>query len=485
MRQAVGGRESGGSALARLYYERLSEESVGYLDRETSRQRSHTAMTLIFDGGPLTTGSGGVDFDRIREVIASRLGDLPRLRCKLRRIPFDGHPIWVDDAEFNLDYHLRQSSLPRPGNHEQLCRAGARIAASRLDRSRPLWDCWILEGLEGGRFALIFKIHKALASEEGTDLLNAILSAGREPVEGGPSGFRPRPSPAPAELFVRELIRGLGPSRKIVSRGLRWLRHPATATREVQDRAKTVLRILGYALRTSSLSPFDGRIGPHRCYEMQSIALADVQTIRRSLGGSVHDCVLGILSGALRRYLEGRFFSPVAIDLRAVTPVLEKSRPEARLWVVELPIWEPDPPTRHRLVREQTRRSRLEEDVASGDELAAGAEWNASQLFMIGARALTRIESGQLAILQSPGPQNPLYLDGAELLECYGHLPLQDVSGLGICVMSYAGNLFFSFNADPEIVKDLSLLGQALLDEVAALRDLAEGQGPVLRAVSS
>jgi len=470
--------------VSRLFYQRLSEEGAAHLASETSRQRSHTAMTLIFEAGPLATPEGGVDFRRIREVIESRLGDLPKLRCKLRRIPLDGHQVWVDDAEFNLDYHLRQSSLPRPGNHEQLCRTAARIAASRLDRSRPLWDCWILEGLEGGRFALIFKIHKALATEEGTDLLKAILSLSAEPVEGGPAPFRPRPAPAPAELFLREVVRGLSPSRRIVSRGFRLLRHPSTATREIQDRAKGVLRVMGYALRPAGESPFDGRLGPHRSYEVQSVELSDVQVIRRSLGGSIHDCVLGILAGALRRYLERRFFSAVAMDLRAVTPVLDKEQRAARPWVVELPIWESDPPTRHRLVREQTRKVRLEDEVASGESLSAGLEWNASRLFMLGARALERLGSGQLAVLQSPGPQSPLHLDGARMLECYGHLPLQDSSGLVITALSYSGRLFFAFNADPEIVSDLDALGQALADEVSALREFAEGQGPALRAVS-
>jgi WS/DGAT/MGAT family acyltransferase len=470
--------------LSRLYYQRLSDESAAYLEKETSRQRSHTAITLIFDGGPLLTEEGGVDFARIHEVIESRLGDLPKLRCKLRRIPFDQQQIWVDDAEFKLDYHLRQSSLPRPGNHEQLCRTASRLAASRLDRSRPLWDCWILEGLEGGRFALIFKMHKALASEGGTDLLRAILSVSPEPVDRRASVYRPRPAPAPAELFVKEVLRGWSPSRRVITRGLRWLRHPGHATRELQDRARRVLRVLGYALRPAGESPFDGHLSPHRSYEVQAIELSDVQLIRRSLGGSIHDCVLGIVSGALRRFLQRRFFSAVAIDLRAVTPVLDKDQKEAKPWVVELPIWEPDAATRHRLIREQTRRIRIEEDVASGEELSGAKEWNASRLFSIGARTLKRLESGQLAVLQSPGPQQPLYLDGAELRECYGHLPLRDSSGLSISVLSYAGRLFFAFNADPEIVTDLGDLREALIDEVSALRELAEGQGPALRAVS-
>jgi WS/DGAT/MGAT family acyltransferase len=472
--------------LARLYYERLSEESAAYLEREGSRQRSHVAMTLIFDAGPLLTDEGGIDFDRIRRVIESRLGDLPKLRARLRRVPFDQHQVWVDDPEFNLDYHLRQSSLPRPGNHDQLCRTAARIAASRLDRSRPLWDLWVLEGLEGGRFALIFKIHKSLLSEEGTDLLRTILSISDEPFSGSPAPYRPRPAPSPVELFVKEVLQGWSPSRRIVSRGLRWLRHPAQASHELQDRGRNVLRVLGYGLRPKSESPFDGALGPHRSYEVESISLEDVQTIRRSLGGSIHDCVLGVLTGALRRFLEGRFYSPVAVDLRALTPVLAVDQKEARPWMVELPIWEEDEPTRHRLIREQTRRIRMEEEgVASGEDLTASADWDASRLFSLGARAIGRISTGQLVVLQCPGPQEPLYLDGAELQEWYGHLPLQDAAGLIITVVSYAGSLFVALNADPEIVPDLAALRQAIALEVQSLRALADGQGPALRAVSS
>ena len=159
--------------MARIYYERLSDECADYLENESSRRREHTAMILIFDSGPFATKEGGVDFEKIRGIVNARLPELPRLRAKLRRVPLDGHPVWVDDQEFNLDFHLRQSSLPRPGSHKQLCRTASRIAATRLDRSRPLWDCWVLEGLEGGRFAMILKMHKALAHLEGADLLQA------------------------------------------------------------------------------------------------------------------------------------------------------------------------------------------------------------------------------------------------------------------------------------------------------------------------
>lgn len=154
--------------MARVYYEALNDDGAAKLASESSRRRCHSGMILIFETGVLASREGGVDFARIRDVVASHLPDLPRLRSKLRRVPIEGHPVWVDDPEFDLDYHLRHSALPRPGNREQLCKTISRIGASRLDRSRPLWECWVLEGLEGGRFALVFKIHQALDRLEGS-----------------------------------------------------------------------------------------------------------------------------------------------------------------------------------------------------------------------------------------------------------------------------------------------------------------------------
>src|SRR3990172_9284906 len=152
--------------MARTSYQRLSHESAVLLERETSRNYHHAGATLVFEPGPLARADGGIDFEAIREAIASRLERAPLYRCKLRWIPFENHPVWVDDHEFNLDYHLRHTSLARPGTTEQLRKLAARIQAQRLDRSRPLWECWVVEGLEGGRFALVLKTHHPLAEAE-------------------------------------------------------------------------------------------------------------------------------------------------------------------------------------------------------------------------------------------------------------------------------------------------------------------------------
>jgi WS/DGAT/MGAT family acyltransferase len=470
--------------LSRLYYERLSEESARYLDAERSRKRAHVTIIAIFDAGPLATEEGGVRFDRIREIVSMRLAELPRLRSKLRRVPVDGHPVWVDDPEFHLDYHLQQSSLPRPGNQEQLCRTAARIAATRLDRSRPLWDCWILEGLSGGRFALVLKMHKALANLEGADLLRSILSTSPDPVAGTSGRFNPRPAPSPLELFTQEVIRGFSPSRRLLAQGVQLARQPGRAIREFQNQAKGMLHLVGYKLRPAGESPFDGVLGPHRSFATQEVELAAVQEIRRSFGGSIHDGVLTLLCGALRRFMIERHINPVSVDLRAVTPILDADELAAHSSIIELPIWEERPEERHGLLRDQTRRIRIEDDVATGASISSGSEWNASRLLAIGVRALKEVAIGHVAILQSPGPQERLYLDGAELRECYGVLPLQNSSGLGITVLSYAGKLFFAFNADSNLVPDITRLREALDAEVSEILTVVAEKGPALRAVS-
>lgn len=455
--------------MARVHYERLSPESVDLLKQETSGKRAHTAMILIFDPGQLKASSGGVDFDRIREVVGTRLVELPRLRSKLRRIPVDGDSVWVDDRDFNLSHHLRHSCLPKPGNREQLCRTAARISATPLDRSRPLWDCWIIEGLEEGRFAIVLKMHKALAHLEGADLVRSLLSPTEDRVSVSPSRFRTRPSPSPFELFSNEVLRGWSPSRRALRRGLGWMRSPARASRELQDGAKRVLNAVGYKLRPAGESPFDGNLGPHRTFSFQGIDLQPLQKARQAMGGTVHDFVLAIATGALRRLLLARHLSPVTVDLRALTPVLEVEGHTAQPWVVELPIWEEGSLDRLECIREQTRRMRTDIRAAAGDVMTAGAEWNASKLFAIGARSLTGIEAGQLAVLQAPGPQQDLFLDGARLEECYGVMPLQDSSALGMTVLSYRGRLFFAFNGESDLVPDVVDLASAVEAEVEGL----------------
>src|SRR3990172_890644 len=204
--------------MARTSYQRLSHESAVLLERETSRNYHHAGATLVFEPGPLARADGGIDFEAIREAIESRLERLPLDRSKLRWIPFENHPVWVDDREFNLDYHLRHTSLVRPGASEQLRKLAARVQAQRLDRSRPLWECWVVEGLEGGRFALVLKTHHALAEGNEPDLLEAVLSVDPEESYDPAEPFRPRPMPSAFEPVRAEVLPQAGLRKRAVGR---------------------------------------------------------------------------------------------------------------------------------------------------------------------------------------------------------------------------------------------------------------------------
>lgn len=471
--------------MARMSYERLSRESTAFLEEETSRQRAHTAMVLVFEGGPLVRRDSGVDFKRLKSVFETALGDLPRLRSKLRRIPGDGHQVWVDDAEFNLDYHLRQSSLPRPGTQRQLEKTAARIAAGRLDRSRPLWDCWVLEGLEKKRFALIVKMHKALAAYAQADLLKMLLSISTDRSEVAIRPFRPRPAPSPLELFGEEVIRSWSPSRKAVARGMEFMTHPGREIRRVRNQARSLLQALGYALRPASESPFDARLGPHRSFAFSEVPLESIQEVHHALGGSFHDAVLSLVAGALRRFFEGRLVNPVTIDLRAVTPVMSAAEDAAAPWIIELPVWEASAAERMRIIREQTKVHRKHSGAASGEALTSGEDWNASHLFAVGTNAVEHLALGQIVVLQAPGPQKSLYLDGARLESCFGILPLRDESGLCVTAISYDGSLCLAFNSDTEIVPDLPDLRDAIQAELDEMSQIPKKSGPTLRALSA
>ncbi|MFQ5416809.1 MAG: wax ester/triacylglycerol synthase domain-containing protein, partial [Myxococcota bacterium] len=345
--------------MPRYGYERLSDRSAGYLANETPRSFAHAASIQIFEAGPLASGDGGVDFAAIRDGIAARLHRVPRLRQELRWIPLENHPVWVDDREFNLGYHLRHTSLPRPGGFAQLQVMAARIMAQRLDRARPLWECWVLEGLEGGRFALILKTHHCMVEEAGSDLLEVLLSPDPGTADPEAPPYTPRPPPAVRELVVDEILLQARLPRRLLDRARRLLQDPERLRREVESKARAATELLGYALRPPIETPLNGAIGPHRRFRGVAFPLDGAKSIRRKLGGTVHDVILAAVAGAARAYLLERFVSPAAVDFRVSTPVALVSGPaDERVdeWIVDLPVWEKDVVARFDRIREATRQ---------------------------------------------------------------------------------------------------------------------------------
>jgi WS/DGAT/MGAT family acyltransferase len=455
--------------MARYAYERLDSVSATLLDQESSRGFGHAGAILIFEPGPLGRADGGVDFAAIRTAIEANLYRVPRFRSKLRRIPFENHPILVDDHEFNLDYHVRHTSLPRPGTMEQLRRVAARVQSQRLDRSRPLWELWVLEGLAEGRFAILTKIHNALYESTDADLLEVLLSADPSMRCGPVPPYRPRPVPSALELVRDEVVRQARLPRRAYARLAERLEGDPVET--LRNATRSAIRMLGYSVSRRPDTPFNGSIGPHRRFDHLTLRLADARRVRDVFGGTIHDVILATLSGAVTRYLRAHFVNPATLDFRVAVPVsLRDSEEEQAVgeWILDLPIWEGDPVRCLESVRERTAAQQRETPGIRARALAE-PRWTSSRRLSQGVRALSSQVPVSMRIVNVPGPQIPLYLEGAKLIASYGKVPLRAHGGLGVAIMSYDGMLCWGLNADFDLVPDLQRFSEAIRDAFDAL----------------
>jgi WS/DGAT/MGAT family acyltransferase len=384
--------------------------------------------------------------------------------------------VLVDDREFNLDYHLRHTGVAQPGGIAQVQRVVSRLQAQRLDRSRPLWECWVIEGLADGRFALVVKQHAVLAETSG-DLMQVLLSP--DPEEGFDPAppFVPRPMPSAAELVRDEVVRQLRVPQKALARLREFSRESDSFGRELARRAQAVANLLGYSIRELHDTPLSGEPGPHRRFETLAVPLADAQLVHRELGGSVHDVLLAAVSGAVGAYFRARHMNPAVLDFRAAVPVSLRAGDKNEgvgEWILDLPIWERDPKRRLEQIRRRTEELNRDSPALGARTLSSVAKWTSSRVLAQGVRAISERTPVNVRIANVPGPQQPVYLRGARLLEAYGAVPLARSGGLGIAMFSYDGKLCIGVNADFDRVPDLdaftALLAESLRELVGEAR---------------
>jgi WS/DGAT/MGAT family acyltransferase len=465
--------------MPRYSYERLSAQDASFLVAETPTVHMHITGAQIFDAGPLATADGGIDFPSIKRSVESVLHLIPRYRQRLKWIPFENHPVWVDDHHFNLDYHMRHTALPRPGSDEQLKRLCSRIMDQPLDRQRPLWEFWVAEGLAGNRFAIISKMHHCmLDGQAGADLAHILLSPSPQPEVNEPVPYIPRPSPSSLELFRDSLAhRARMPLRALA--GLRELPNlTAEAREEFWVRMRALADLLGWAVQPASETPLNGRIGPHRRFDYLVTPLADVKRIAKKVGSSVNDVVLSAVTGAVRDFLVRRRVRPEHLDFRVSAPVsVRRERERGELgnhvssWIVRLPIDDADPIRHVERIRDVTEELKRSRQALGVETMMAVAEWTPSVLLSLGARAA----SGPINMIVTnvPGPQAPLYLLGCRLLEVFPQVPLLQTTGIGVALFSYDGKLCWGINADYELVPDLRHFVRALEQALARLASAA------------
>jgi WS/DGAT/MGAT family acyltransferase len=442
-------------------YDRLSAQDNSFLLWETPNVPMHVSSTLVFETGAFRTSEGGIDVGRFKRATEAILHRVPRYRQKLHWIPGFQHAVWVDDPRFSLDFHVRHTALPKPGSAAQLKRLSARIMAQPLDRRRPLWENWLVEGLEGGeRFALISKLHHCMIDgASGMDLSQILMSPSPEPPDWEPPPpFVPKPAPSRAELLRAEVGRLLGTPLRVARDLRRFSEESEDVREELRARLRAVVKMAGMGLGADA-TPLNGRVGPHRRFDWWRVPLADVKAIRHALGCTVNDVVLTVVTGAVREYLVLRGVDPGSLTFRVSAPVSVRSAEErgklgnrVSSWVIPLPIAEPDPHEQLAAIHRETNRLKEERTALGVETIMKMADLTPSTLLTLGARAA----SGPIntIVTNVPGPQFPLFLQGARLLEIYPQVPLLEGLGLGIALASYDGQVHWGFNSDPDIAPD-------------------------------
>ncbi len=480
------------------HYERLSFLDNSFLALESRTTHMHVGAITLFEAGPLASDSGGIEIDRVRTYIGSRLHLIPRYRQRLAWVPVERHPVWVDDEHFALDYHVRHISLPRPGTDEQLKALTGRLMSQQLDRSKPLWELTVVEGLEDGRFALVSKIHHCMLDGiSGVDLMAVLLSLQESQEISEPQPFEPRPAPNGTELVVRESTRRITEALAAL-KDLRTLLDDVSGfAGGVADRVKAMGASLtsGWLLPTGK-TPINGDIGPNRRFEWLETPLADVKAVKNGLGGSVNDVVLATVAGGVRRYLiEHRGMTEAEIedvDFRAMAPVSIRTKDQrgtlgnqVAMWLVMMPIADPDPRARLAAVRRETSHLKQTDQALGAHTLVRVSAGAPATLVSLGARLAANARPFNITVTNVPGPQFPLYLLGAQMVATYPLVPLWRSHGVGVALFSYDGTVFWGFNADYDLVADIDDFAAAMaasFAELSAAAGEAQPEPPVPRS---
>jgi len=461
-------------------YDRLTFLDNSFLLMEGSNSPMHIAGTATFEAGSLKKPEGGIDIDTIREYVSSRLHLIPRYRQRLAYIPLEGQPVWVDDDHFNIHYHVRHTALPQPGDERQLKRLAARIMSQHLDRAKPLWEIWIVEGLEDRQqFAMISKIHHCMVDGmSSVDLLNVLL----QPVpvtEFTPAPrWMPHPAPSARELALDALLRYARLPLELGRTLPEVVRAAGDPRSDIRARLRALRDMLGTGIRMPSATPLNQPVGPHRRFDWLSMDLDAVKAVKNRLGGTLNDVVLATVAGAVRRFLQRRGVTVAGLDFRVMAPVSVRTEQEhgtlgnrVSAWMVPMPLAERDPLQRLDQIRETTVRLKESKQALGAEVLTQVGDWTPSTLLSLGARMALRALPFNLVVTNVPGPQVPLYLLGAKMLDNYGLVPLTDYLCLGVVLFSYAGKLCWGFTAEWDLLPDLH---DFVADIDASFRELCD-----------
>jgi diacylglycerol O-acyltransferase len=469
--------------MAQQHLDRLTPVDASFLHQEGPVSHMHIGGLTLMEGPPPT-------MDEFLEQIRRRLHLVPRYRHKLAYTALDsGRPVWIDDPSFNLDYHVRHTALPAPGRWEQLQDLTARIFSQQLDRSKPLWEMWLIEGLEENRFALITKTHHALIDGiAGVDLATVLfdLSPDPPPMTNSRRAWKPHPEPGAAQLVTAGLLGAVRAGLALAEGAFEAMAHPDRALTRAREAAEGVGEIVWAGLNPAPETPLNVPIGPHRRFVSVDSRLDDFKRVKNVFGGTVNDVVLAVVAGALRTFLISRGRRTEGVELRALVPVSvrtedEHNRGGNRIVVMRgpLPVYIADPLDRLHFVS-QAMAGLKESKQALGAEVISGAQNFAPPTILAQASRLnfsTRLFN--LIVTNVPGPQFPLYVLGREMLQAIPVAFLPENHALAIAIMSYNGQLNFGLLGDFDALPDIDVLAENIAAELAALLTLAREATPV------
>jgi diacylglycerol O-acyltransferase / wax synthase len=466
--------------MAVSHLDRLSATDASFLSQENEASHMHIGGVCIFEGPPPS-------YDEFVEHVEARLHLVPRYRQKLAWPPLQsGKPVWVDDPRLNLEYHVRHSSLPAPGDDDQLALLIGRIFSQRLDRSKPLWEMWLVQGLEGNRFVLISKTHHALVDGiSGVDLATVLFDANPVPVGLTPPvrPWEPKPEPSEAHLLAKAAENVAKTPIRLGRRALRTARHPKHTVARATELAQGVGEIGWNLMNPAPKVPLNADIGSHRTYRWVHSSLADFKVVKDAFGGTVNDVVLAVTAGALRRWLRARGIRTQGLELRALVPVSLRTEEDRgmmgnRLAVFRapLPVYAEDPVERLRLVREEMSKVKQSKQVMGAEALVALNDFAPPTVLAQASRLNFSTRLFNLIVTNVPGPQFPLYVLGRELESVVPVAFLPERHALAVANFSYNGKISFGLLGDFDAMEDIDIVRDGLIDSLRELVDAAKAQ---------
>lgn len=463
--------------MAQQHLDRLSSIDASFLHQEGPESHMHIGGVLLFEGPP-------PDFDALLDHIRGRLHLVPRYRQKLATPPLDsGRPLWIDDPNFNLEYHVRHAALPAPGTEAQLLQLTARIASQQLDRAKSLWECWLVEGMSEHRFALIFKTHHSLVDGvSGVDLGTVLFDLTPDPLPAPVDlePWRAAPEPSPAELLLAGARGFVTTSAEIAARAVAAAARPSRSLSALHEVAEGLGEIVWAGLNPAPETPLNVAIGPHRRYAVVRQELSDYKFVKDALGGTVNDVVLAVVSRALARWLRSRGVRTEGLELRALVPVSVRTERntgelgnQLTAMRAPLPVYITDAAARLRFVRHAMDGLKESKQAVGAATLASVNNLAPPTILAQASRLNFSTRLFNLLVTNVPGPQLPLYVLGRRLTDLFPIAFLPRNHALAVAIMSYDGSIDYGLLGDYDALPDIGVIAEGIEEGLGELIEAA------------